>query len=133
MKVSKIVRFDAAHKLYHPQWDAQKNQEVYGKCNNLHGHRYTLIVTVEGPVAEDGMVINFSLLKKIIKEENVDCYDHQYLNECSDFRDSITTSERLLQIIHQKLAGRLLESAPQVILSKLELYETDTSFCTWEG
>lgn len=133
MKVSKIVRFDAAHKLYHPQWDRQKNQEVYGKCSDLHGHRYTLIVTVDGPISEDGMVINFSLLKTIIQEEILDCYDHQYLNDCIDFRECITTSERLLQIIYDKLTRKLLKIAPHVLVSKLELYETDTSFCTLEG
>ena len=133
MKISKIIQFDAAHKLYVPQWDKQKNQKVYGKCSNLHGHRYTLIVTVDGPISEDGMVMNFSLLKAIIQEEIIDCYDHQYLNDCVDFQGCITTSERLLQVIHDKLVRRLAETTPQVTLRKLELYETDTSFCTLEG
>lgn len=71
MLVTKIFTFDAAHKL----------TSYYGKCERLHGHTYKLAVTVEGPVHHNGMVVDFVLLKRIVKRRVLDKLDHQYLND----------------------------------------------------
>ncbi len=71
-KVSKVFYFDAAHRV----------KEHAGKCKNLHGHTYKLVVTLEGKVAS-GMVMDFDEVKKIVNPI-VERYDHADLNEYFD-------------------------------------------------
>ncbi|MDP2625041.1 MAG: 6-carboxytetrahydropterin synthase QueD [Candidatus Peregrinibacteria bacterium] len=71
MFVTKIFTFDAAHAL----------TKYYGKCENLHGHTFSLHVTVEGPVDSNGMVIDFVVLKRMVKRLVLNKLDHQNLND----------------------------------------------------
>ena len=67
--VSRKAHFNAAHRLYRKDWSMEKNQEVFGKCNNpnFHGHNYELIVSVTGEInTETGYVIDVKELKEII-------------------------------------------------------------------
>ena len=83
VKVSRKAHFNAAHRLYKPDWNFEKNQEVFGKCNNpkFHGHNYDLIVSVEGNIAlETGYVIDMKILKDLIKEHVEEAFDHKNLN-----------------------------------------------------
>ena len=69
MKVCRIAYFNAAHRLYKPEWDNEKNNNVFGKCNNpnYHGHNYKLEVWIDGPVnPETGYVIDLKKLKTLI-------------------------------------------------------------------
>lgn len=72
MRVKVAFDFEAAHKLpHHP-----------GKCKNLHGHSYHLVVSVDRPVAADtGMAIDFSDLKAVVRRQVVDRLDHTYVND----------------------------------------------------
>ena len=75
MKTVKVIRrerFNAAHRLFNPNWSNKKNEQIFGKCSNKnwHGHNYILFVTVEGSVDnETGYVIDLKLLSDIIKKE----------------------------------------------------------------
>lgn len=69
--VTRSFSFEAAHQL---PWHE-------GKCQRLHGHSYRLEVTVEGPVRENGMVIDFGDVKAVVEREIVERFDHQYLND----------------------------------------------------
>ncbi len=76
-------RFNAAHKLYNPEWSAEKNDAVFGKCANLnwHGHNYELFVTVKGDInAETGFLIDLKQLSIILKDKVVDPLDHRNIN-----------------------------------------------------
>jgi len=117
MYITKKFEFEAAHKL--------PDKELYGKCRNLHGHTYKLEVTISGEVQADGMVINFTDLKKAVKENIIDICDHRYLNDV--FPDVITTAESLVHIFWTILSTKLPEA---VELEKLVLYETSNSFVT---
>jgi len=69
--VTRCFTFEAAHQLpWHP-----------GKCRNLHGHGYRLEVTVEGPVGENGMVLDFADVEAVVEREVIARYDHTYLND----------------------------------------------------
>jgi 6-pyruvoyltetrahydropterin/6-carboxytetrahydropterin synthase len=70
-RVTRSFSFEAAHEL---PWHE-------GKCKRLHGHHYRFEVTVEGPVGDNGMVVDFDDLKQAVQAEVVDRYDHQYLND----------------------------------------------------
>ena len=69
--------------------------EKYGKCANLHGHTYKLEVTIEGVINDDGWICNFSEVKKLVRTQVIDKYDHQHLNDF--FR--IPTAEKIAQKI----------------------------------
>lgn len=72
MFVTKVFTFDAAHALTH----------YYGKCERLHGHTYRLEVTVEGPLdPRTGLVVDFALLKRVVKRHILNRLDHQNLND----------------------------------------------------
>ena len=80
--------FNAAHKLYNPNWSEEKNNEVFGPCanSNWHGHNFELEVTVKGaPEPETGFVIDLKLLSRIIKSKVISKLDHKNLNLDVDF------------------------------------------------
>jgi len=81
--VNRKAHFNAAHRLYRADWSDEKNQAVFGKCNNpnYHGHNYELIVSVTGKIdPETGFVIDVKVLKDLIKSEIEDAFDHKNLN-----------------------------------------------------
>jgi 6-pyruvoyltetrahydropterin/6-carboxytetrahydropterin synthase len=71
MFVTKIFTFDSAHFL----------TNYYGKCERMHGHTYTLEVTLEGDVQSNGLIIDFVVLKRMVKKHVLDKLDHQILND----------------------------------------------------
>ena len=96
--------------------------EYHGKCENLHGHNYTLIVSIIGPVKKDGMVIDYKEIKKIVNGKVVEKLDHSHLN------DTIKnpSSENIAVWIWNHLKNDLP-------LKKIKLYETDNYYCEYEG
>ena len=83
MKVCRRVNFNAAHRLFRKDWSDEKNDSVFGKCNNpnFHGHNYILEVWIDGEIdPETGYVIDLKILKKIINTEIVERFDHRNLN-----------------------------------------------------
>ena len=110
MKTVQVIRrerFNAAHRLFNPNWSDEKNEQIFGKCSNKnwHGHNYTLFVTVEGTVDPDtGYVIDLKVLSDIIKNRIVDKMDHKNLNIEVDFmKDTITTAENIAIKIYEEL------------------------------
>ncbi len=114
MFLSKDFTFDAAHFL----------TKYHGKCERLHGHTYKLRVTVEGPVGEDGMVMDFKELKNLVKEKVIDRYDHQNLN---DFFENPSA-----ELVAMKIWDDLVGDLP-VRLSEVTLWETADSSVTYRG
>lgn len=127
ISVFRKERFSAAHRLYNKSWSDEKNQEVFGLCNNpnFHGHNYELVVRVTGEIDPDtGYMIDLKILSSIIKEEVLDNYDHKNLNlDVEDFKELIPTAENIAVVIYEKLVNRL---APRTV--KIRLYETEKNF-----
>jgi 6-pyruvoyltetrahydropterin/6-carboxytetrahydropterin synthase len=74
VRVTRTFAFEAAHQLpWHP-----------GRCRDLHGHSYRLEVTVEGPLGDNGIVMDFSEVKGVVEREVINRYDHRYLNDVLD-------------------------------------------------
>lgn len=125
LTITKIFEFDSAHKLCNDAFDESWNKEKFGLCYNMHGHHYWLHVTLKGvPNSDTGMVMNFVILKKIVKEHVVDILDHRNLNEFI----KLTTCENMLIWIWNKLEPILKEK-----LYNLRLYETPTSYAEYFG
>lgn len=141
IRITKQFSFETGHALY--GYD--------GKCRNVHGHSYKLSVTVIGsPITDNinvkwGMVIDFGDLKKIVKEEIVDVYDHatvfnkntphiELANELMEREHSVIlanyqpTSENMVIDFAEKIKARLPEN---ISLHSLKLQETDSSFAEW--
>lgn len=125
MLVTTNVNFEAAHCLKGNQYSDKENCEIYGKCSNLHGHNYKLYVTVGGEVQEDGMVINFTKVKEIIKTDIIEKFDHKYLNEVML---GIPTAENMCIEIWNILESKF--NVLDVMLREIKLYETDNSYVT---
>ncbi len=131
--VTRKAHFNAAHRLYNPNWDEQKNTEVFGLCSlpNYHGHNYELDVTITGDVnPESGFVINLKYLKQIIKENIENRFDHKNLNlDTEEFKNLNPTSENIAIVIWNILKPKL---DPNFSLS-ITLYETERNFVTYNG
>lgn len=120
--------FNAAHRLHNPLWTAEKNQEIFGKCNNpnFHGHNYELVVKVTGPIdPETGYVVDMKWLSQIIKEEVLDQFDHKNLNlDVEAFKNTNPTAENIAVEIY----SRLREKVHSSLALKITLYETERNF-----
>ncbi|KPM31781.1 6-carboxy-5,6,7,8-tetrahydropterin synthase [Croceitalea dokdonensis DOKDO 023] len=133
VKVSRKAHFNAAHRLYRPDWSFEKNNEVFGKCNNprFHGHNYDLIVSVTGEIDEvTGYVMDMKVLKDLIKEEVEEAFDHKNLNmDVPDFKNLNPTAENIAVVIYDKLRKHI--DADKDI--EVVLYETPRNFVTYSG
>ena len=126
--VSRKAHFNAAHRLHNPAWSAEKNNEVFGKCNNphYHGHNYDLIVKVTGEVnPETGYVMDMKELKDVIKAEVIDRFDHKNLNlDTEEFKNLNPTAEHISYVIWNLLRKKIDEN----FALKVILYETERNY-----
>jgi len=131
--VSRKAHFNAAHRLYRKEWSDEKNQEIFGKCNNpnFHGHNYELIVEVTGNVnIETGYVLDMKILSDIIYEEVEIAFDHKNLNlDVPEFIDLIPTAEHIAFVIWHKIRKRIESKFELNII----LYETPRNFVSYSG
>lgn len=131
--VSRRAHFNAAHRLYRKDWSFEKNDAVFGKCNNpnYHGHNYELIASVTGDIdPETGYVIDVKILKDIIKEQVEDAFDHKNLNlDVEEFKDLNPTAENIVVIIYNKIKAKLEKN----LELEVTLYETPRNFVSYSG
>ncbi|RDY57679.1 6-pyruvoyl trahydropterin synthase family protein [Flagellimonas nanhaiensis] len=132
-KVSRKASFNAAHRLYRPDWSNDKNDAVFGKCNNpnFHGHNYDLIVSVTGEIdQETGFVMDLKILKELIKTHVEDALDHKNLNvDVPEFKELNPTAENIALVIWNKLRPHV-EKEKEL---EVTLYETPRNFVTYSG
>jgi 6-pyruvoyltetrahydropterin/6-carboxytetrahydropterin synthase len=135
--VSRKEHFNAAHRLYNPNWTEEKNVEVFGPCANVnwHGHNFELIVTVKGiPDPETGFVIDLKVLADIVKTEIIDKVDHKNLNLDVPFmKGKMASCEVFIIEIWNILAPIIKLSAPNAELNYLKLVETNKNFVEYYG
>lgn len=133
VKVSRKAHFNAAHRLYRADWSFEKNEAVFGKCNNpkFHGHNYDLIVSVTGAIdADTGYVMDMKVLKDLIKNEVEEAMDHKNLNlDVPEFKDLNPTAENIAVVIWNKLRPHIKTDNDLEVV----LYETPRNFVTYSG
>jgi len=112
--VSKEFSFDAAHNLV----------KYNGKCEKLHGHTYKLVVTVAGKKDDEGMVIDFNELKRVVKNYVLNILDHSYINDILEQ----PSAENIAEWIWNKISDKL--QTDRYFLYEIRLYETPTSYVT---
>ena len=114
--------FAAAHFLTH----------YHGKCENLHGHNYLVWLWVRGAeLGEGGMLADFSLLKKALKE-TVNLLDHTNLNDMEVFQND-PSAERIARFIFEKVRERLPELGVDISPWAVDVFETSTSMARYEA
>ncbi len=129
--VYRKAHFNAAHRLYVKNWSDEKNEEVFGLCNNphYHGHNYDLEVKVVGEVDPvTGYMIDMKYLKDIIKTKVENKLDHKNLNlEVEEFFDKNPTCENITYLIWEIISKELGEKYDVTI----RLYETPRNYCEY--
>ena len=131
--VCRKAHFNAAHRLHRKDWSEEKNNAVFGKCNNpnFHGHNYELIVAVTGEVDEEtGYVMDMKVLSDIIEKEVEEPFDHKNLNlDVPEFANLIPTAEHIAYVIWHKLRKII----PTNLELEVTLYETARNFVKYNG
>ncbi|WNB17361.1 6-pyruvoyl trahydropterin synthase family protein [Marivirga arenosa] len=135
--VNRKEHFNAAHKLFNPNWSREKNEKVFGPCanENWHGHNFELIVTVKGePDPETGFVVDLKKLSNLIKSEVIDKVDHKNLNMDVPFlKGKMASCEIIIAEFWRILEPKVKELQKGASLHKLTLYETPRNFVEYYG
>ena len=135
--IARKEHFNAAHKLYNPQWTPEKNVEVFGPCanENWHGHNFELITTVKGhPDPETGFVVDLKRLSTLIRREVIDKLDHKNLNMDVDFmQGKLASCETLIVEIWKILNAQIPTITKYGTLHSLRLYETPRNYVEYFG
>lgn len=139
MQVTKIINFSAAHRL----------TDYNGSCRYLHGHNYRLEVTVKKhrDSINNGMVCDFKDVKRMLNIVT-GYYDHAIIISCKDdeltklvtnlkeykahYIDGNTTAENMIQDFRNLFEGYIVSEGLNIIVTRIKLYETETSFAEWE-
>lgn len=130
MRISVIRKghFNAAHRLYNPEWSDAKNKEVFGICANpnYHGHNYEMDVKVTGTLdPSSGILIDLKVLKDIIEQHVEIHFDHKNLNlDCPEFQETIPTAENICIEIYRRLRNVI----PEHLDIQIRLSETPRNF-----
>lgn len=132
--LTRVEHFNAAHRLYNPDWSDEQNESVFGKCSNAnwHGHNFELFVTIKGrPDPQTGFIFDAKKLSSIVRERIVDKVDHRNLNVDVDFmQGKLCSIEHFVMAIWKELEPAL---PPQVKLHSLKLIETPRIFVEYFG
>ncbi len=131
--VCRRATFNAAHRLFNPNWDEATNNKVFGLCNNpnYHGHNYILIVKITGDInPETGYVIDLKIVNDMINKLVIEPFDHNNLNlDVPDFKNLIPSAENIAMVIYNKFRN-YLDKQYEV---KIQLFETENNFVEFPG
>ena len=128
VSVYRHEHFNAAHRLYNPEWTNERNDAVFGKCNNpsFHGHNYELVVKITGvPDKDTGYVMDLKMLSDLIRKEILGRFDHKNLNlDTIEFKNLNPTAENIALVIYELLRP-LLDEEKEL---QIRLSETPRNF-----
>lgn len=133
--ITRRARFNAAHKLWNPNWSEEKNLETFGKCanKNWHGHNYELHVTVKGvPHPDTGYCMDLKILTDLIRDLIEEPLDHRNLNlDVKWMEGKMASTENLIIEIWEQLEGPIADQGCK--LHQLRLYETENNYADYFG
>lgn len=133
--ITRRENFNAAHRLFRPEWSDEKNLEVFGKCANpnWHGHNYTLYVTVKGePKTETGLLMDLKALSNLIKSNVIEKIDHRNMNLDVDFmKGKMASTENLAKAIWDQIRDGIKKEGAD--LHCVKLVETENNSVEYYG
>ena len=131
--LTRVEHFNAAHRLFNPEWSIEKNEEVFDKCanKNWHGHNYEIHVTVKGePDPDTGFIMDVRKLSTLIKEYILEKVDHRNLNVDVDFmQGKLASTEIFAKEIWKQLEPHITGGK----LFQIRLYETPRIYVDYFG
>ncbi len=129
MRLTRRYRFSASHRLHTAQLTPQENADLFGKCNNPHGHghNYVVEVTVEGGIQEaTGRTVAIGELDRYVQRHLVDVLDHRHLNDdVAEFKDLVPTTENLATVAAERLQSHWQDVFPKLALRRIHIQETE--------
>jgi 6-pyruvoyltetrahydropterin/6-carboxytetrahydropterin synthase len=132
VRLSQKFEFSATHRLHNPALSAGQNMELFGKCNNPHGHghNYELQVTLAGTPDANGELISVPRLEHLVQKAVIDRFDHRNLNvEIEEFKETNPTVENIAQVIYGLLKEPIAKAG--ATLATVTLWETPKTFCEY--
>ena len=133
--ITRRERFNAAHRLFRPDYSEEKNLKVFGKCSNpnWHGHNYELFVTLKGDInPETGFLVNLKKLSKIIRDTVIQKLDHKNINIEVDFmKEKLASTENLAVGIWEELKPQVSELNAQ--LHCVKVVESENNYVEYFG
>jgi 6-pyruvoyltetrahydropterin/6-carboxytetrahydropterin synthase len=129
--LSRRYHLSASHRLHSEAFDAEKNQAVYGRCNNPHGHghNYVVEVTLSGPVSPTtGMVCDLGELDRFAQTNLLDRFDRMNLNTLPEFRSLVSTTENFTIEVY-----RIFEGFAGAKVERVRIEETSNNSFEYEG
>jgi len=133
--ITRKERFNAAHRLFRPEYSDEQNLEVFGKCSNpnWHGHNYTLLVTVKGEVSkETGFVANLKEVSRIINEKVIFPLDHRNINlDVAFMKGKLASTENLAIAIWKELEREIAGLGATLHCIRVE--ETENNMAEYFG
>ena len=128
VKVSRKEHFNAAHRLFRPDWTDAENERMFGKCSNphYHGHNYELIVSLTGePRSDTGYVFDLKQLSDLIKENVLIKFDHKNLNLDTEYFKELNPTAENIAVVIWRILRQKIDSELEL---KITLYETERNF-----
>jgi 6-pyruvoyltetrahydropterin/6-carboxytetrahydropterin synthase len=133
--ITRRERFNAAHRLFRPEYSDDENLEVFGKCSNpnWHGHNYELFVTLKGEInPKTGFLVNLKKLSAIIRKQVIEKLDHKNINLEVDFmQGKLASTENLAVGIWQELSPHISSMSAQ--LHCVKVVESENNFVEYFG
>ncbi len=130
--LTKQYKFCAAHRYWNPNWSDEKNYQVFGEDVRIHGHNYTLDITICGPINdESGFIVNLFELNKIVKLHVLDVMDHSQIQlDIPWFESKQPSTENMVVFIWEQIVTKIPNPAK---LNSIKLRETPTIFTEYFG
>ena len=130
--LTKQYKFCAAHKYWNKDWSDQKNIEVFDEDVKVHGHNYTLSITVKGEInSSSGFIVDIKKLNKIISKYIIDIFDHSQIEKDIDwFKNKQPSTENMLVFMWDEIVNKIPSGA---VLHCIKLRETPTIFSEYYG
>ena len=134
--ITRKLEFCASHRLFNPNFSDDKNEAVFGLCNNPngHGHNYTLEVTVKGEIdPKTGMVIDLKYLKNLVNEEIISKVDHKNFNVDVNFMKNIIPTAENIAIKFWELLEPKINNTENANLHEIRLFESERNYVVYRG
>ena len=130
--LTKKFKFSAAHRYHNPEWSEEVNLAAFGDDHRVHGHNYELEVSLSGEVDEEtGFLADLGLIKALVQEHVIDILDHSQIEvDIAWFAQRRPTSENIIRYIWAQLEPLM---APDVVLTRLKLFETPSIYAEFDG
>ncbi len=139
VSITKHLTFDSAHYLLNPNRSRETNMAMFHKCclykedgsEEPHGHTYHIEVTIQGTIDEEnGFVLDFKELKKILQHGVLERLDHRLINNIPYFKDKLPTVENILHYVWDEIVGHINGLRHGAWLESIRMWETPNSFAT---